>query len=145
MIVSEMERHLRALLRDVLCGYLEPDLKGLADDILLKATEEWDAAIASANPAIERRDPATEELEAIESSLLRVRRLTPERADDEPEPVADGCGGGKAPRSRGRAPAGGARARAGGRADGCGGGRGSRVPGGGAAAGGARTRAGGGA
>ena len=66
MIVSEMERHLRALLRDILCGYLDPDLKSVADDILLK-----DAAL----------DPATEDLEAIESAILRVRRLTPERAE----------------------------------------------------------------
>ena len=32
--------HLRALLRDVLCGYLEPDLKGVADDILLETAPE---------------------------------------------------------------------------------------------------------
>ena len=36
-IAFELECHLRALLRDVLCGYLEPDLKGVADDILLEA------------------------------------------------------------------------------------------------------------
>jgi hypothetical protein len=35
-LVVEVESHLRALLRDVLCGYLEPDLKGVADDILLE-------------------------------------------------------------------------------------------------------------
>ena len=35
-----MEGHLRALLRDVLCGYLEPDLKGVADDILLETAPE---------------------------------------------------------------------------------------------------------
>ena len=29
-----MEGHLRALLRDVLCGYLDADLKAVADDIL---------------------------------------------------------------------------------------------------------------
>jgi hypothetical protein len=38
-LVSEMERHLRALLRDVFCGYLEPDLKGVADEILLESAE----------------------------------------------------------------------------------------------------------
>src|SRR4051794_16427255 len=34
-LVLEVERHVRALLRDVLCGYLSPDLKGAADDLLV--------------------------------------------------------------------------------------------------------------
>ena len=37
-IVLEVEQHVRALLRDVLCGYLSPDLKGAADDILLASS-----------------------------------------------------------------------------------------------------------
>jgi hypothetical protein len=36
-LVAELEAHLRALLRDVLCGYLAADLKTIADDILLEA------------------------------------------------------------------------------------------------------------
>jgi hypothetical protein len=39
-LVAEVEAHLRALLRDVLCGYLDADLKGTADDILLETTPE---------------------------------------------------------------------------------------------------------
>ena len=39
-LVEETENHLRALLRDVLCGYLDADLKGVADDILLEAGPE---------------------------------------------------------------------------------------------------------
>jgi hypothetical protein len=39
-LVAEVETHLRALLRDVLCGYLDADLKGVADDILLETTPE---------------------------------------------------------------------------------------------------------
>jgi hypothetical protein len=35
-----VEGHLRALLRDVLCGYLDGELKGVADDILLETTPE---------------------------------------------------------------------------------------------------------
>jgi len=35
--VAEMESHLRALLRDVLCGYLDADLKAVADDILIES------------------------------------------------------------------------------------------------------------
>jgi hypothetical protein len=34
-LVAEVEGHLRGLIRDVLCGYLDPDLKAVADDILL--------------------------------------------------------------------------------------------------------------
>jgi len=36
-LVAEMESHLRALLRDVLCGYLDADLKAVADDILIES------------------------------------------------------------------------------------------------------------
>jgi hypothetical protein len=39
-LVAETESHLRALLRDVLCGYLDADLKGVADDILLESGPE---------------------------------------------------------------------------------------------------------
>ena len=34
-LVAEMEEHLRALLRDVVCGYLKPELATMADEILL--------------------------------------------------------------------------------------------------------------
>jgi hypothetical protein len=40
-IAFELEKHLRALLRDVLCGYLEADLKGVADDILLEVPDPF--------------------------------------------------------------------------------------------------------
>ena len=39
-LVAEVEGHLRALLRDVLCGYLDPDLKSVADDILIDSHGE---------------------------------------------------------------------------------------------------------
>ena len=39
-LVAEAEGHLRAMLRDVLCGYLDSDLKGVADDILLETNPE---------------------------------------------------------------------------------------------------------
>jgi hypothetical protein len=38
-IVAALEGYVRALLRDVLCGYLAPDLKTVADDILLESNE----------------------------------------------------------------------------------------------------------
>lgn len=34
-LVAEIEEHLRALLRDVVCGYLKPELASMADEILL--------------------------------------------------------------------------------------------------------------
>jgi hypothetical protein len=39
-LVAEMEGHLRALLRDVLCGYLDADLKAVADEILIETHGE---------------------------------------------------------------------------------------------------------
>jgi hypothetical protein len=39
-LVEEAETHLRALLRDVLCGYLDSDLKSVADDILVESGSE---------------------------------------------------------------------------------------------------------
>src|SRR3954467_12669738 len=45
-IVLSLEQHLRALLRDVLCGYLGSDLKAAADDILLTSSEPLDIKAA---------------------------------------------------------------------------------------------------
>jgi hypothetical protein len=36
-LVDEIAEHLRAILRDVLCGHLAPDLRGLADELLSDA------------------------------------------------------------------------------------------------------------
>jgi hypothetical protein len=41
-LVLEVEDSLRALLRDVLCGFLGPDLKSAADDILLRSAEPFE-------------------------------------------------------------------------------------------------------
>ncbi len=46
-LVEEVERHLRALLRDVLCGYLEPDLRRVADELLLDQPEPFEIRAAS--------------------------------------------------------------------------------------------------
>jgi hypothetical protein len=37
-LVDELAEHLRALLRDVLCGHLDADLRAVADDLLAEAT-----------------------------------------------------------------------------------------------------------
>lgn len=43
-LVTEIEEHLRALLRDVMCGFLAPDLRRAADDILLESSEPLEIA-----------------------------------------------------------------------------------------------------
>jgi hypothetical protein len=77
-LVAEVEGHLRAMLRDVLCGYLDSDLKGVADDILLETNPE---------PFVE-----------IEARDLRVRAAAPAEPpppppppepEPQPEPVAN--------------------------------------------------------
>ena len=36
-LVDEMSEHLRALLRDVICGHLDPELRRLADELMAEA------------------------------------------------------------------------------------------------------------
>jgi hypothetical protein len=57
-LVAEVEAHLRALLRDVLCGYLDADLKGVADDILLETTPEPFMEIRARDLRAEAREAA---------------------------------------------------------------------------------------
>jgi hypothetical protein len=68
-LVRAVEGHLRALLRDVLCGYLDSDLKGVADDILLETNPE---------PFME-----------IEARDLRTRAPEPAAPAPEPEPAPE--------------------------------------------------------
>jgi hypothetical protein len=70
-LVAEVEGHVRALLRDVLCGYLDPDLKALADDILLETSSEPLGEIQARDL---RKEPRFE------------REAEPERFEREPEP-----------------------------------------------------------
>jgi hypothetical protein len=70
-LVAEAEGHLRALLRDVLCGYLDADLKGVADDILLETGPE---------------EPFME----VDAQEIEARDLRKEpRFEREPEPYLD--------------------------------------------------------
>jgi hypothetical protein len=108
-LVDEMERHLRALLRDVLCGYLDGDLKGVADDILLESPEP-----PAPEPfEIEARDlrretgPTTvsaRRAEAETTDFEAVERRTPEPAREpmrppEPEGVTPSVDWDEDPRS----------------------------------------------
>jgi hypothetical protein len=87
-LVAEVEQHVRALLRDVLCGYLDPDLKSLADDILLEATPEPFMEIRA-------RDLRAQARESQPGSAAPEPSPPPEAEDDtselptvEPEPAA---------------------------------------------------------
>ncbi|MBN1529532.1 MAG: hypothetical protein JW895_10760 [Thermoleophilaceae bacterium] len=73
-LVHAMEGHLRALLRDVLCGYLEPDLKSLADDILLETAPEPFALDADPEEEVrvEARDIREEAPEPVQHELEGV-------------------------------------------------------------------------
>ncbi len=80
-LVDEAEDHLRALLRDVLCGYLDSDLKGVADDILVESGSE---------PFMES-DAQESDLHEIEARDLRkeprFERAAPEAyLDFDPDP-----------------------------------------------------------
>jgi len=61
-LVAELAGHLRALLRDVLCGHLDADLRGVADEILAAAVRD----------AMRRADAAAE-AEAEARAQMRAR------------------------------------------------------------------------
>jgi hypothetical protein len=98
-LVAEVEGHLRALLRDVLCGYLDADLKSVADDILLETTPEPFVEIRArdlrrepppAAPAPAAPAPAfVPEREAYEQDTSELAPVVaePEPAQPEPEPA----------------------------------------------------------
>jgi hypothetical protein len=85
-LVAEMEAHLRALLRDVLCGYLEPDLKGLADDILLETApepfaleEERQSELRVEARDLRRREPDAPDRPTTEVEAVAAPAATAER------------------------------------------------------------------
>jgi hypothetical protein len=87
-LVHQMEGYLRALLRDLLCGYLDSDLKGVADDILLETAEPMGPIRARdlrepepAEPA--EPEPVTEEVPVVASHVAGWR---PAGAEPEAEP-----------------------------------------------------------
>ena len=74
-LVDETERHLRALLRDVLCGYLKADLRSVADDLLLEQPEPFEIRARKLQTTVDSREstgvrveeePVTTEVPAAE-------------------------------------------------------------------------------
>jgi hypothetical protein len=83
-LLAEVEAHLRALLRDVLCGYLDADLKGVADDILLETTPEPFMEIKARDMRAQAREPQPRQ------ETPPPPRPEPERQPEpEPEPEQD--------------------------------------------------------
>ena len=83
-LVDELERHLRALLRDLLCGYLQPDLRALADDLLLDQPEPFEVRARSLRdgPATVAARPAEGEPE-LQDVLGEIEALEDEPGDVE--------------------------------------------------------------
>jgi hypothetical protein len=46
-LAQEIATHLKALLRDVICGHLSPDLAGFADDLIARAEQPVEAEDAA--------------------------------------------------------------------------------------------------
>jgi hypothetical protein len=84
-LVAEVEGHARALLRDVLCGYLDADLKGVADDILLETTPEPFIEITARDL---RREAHAEEEAAVHAEQAAAAQAEAEQDTSELEPVA---------------------------------------------------------
>ena len=57
-LVEELTEQLRALLRDVLCGHLEPDLCAVADDLLAERPSDRRFAIGRLRAALGLRQTA---------------------------------------------------------------------------------------
>jgi hypothetical protein len=87
VLVEEVERHARALLRDVVCGYLDADLKSIADDILLETPEPLppDPPLPEPPPGPAEPEPARPP-EPLAISARDLRREERIRAS-EPETV----------------------------------------------------------
>ncbi len=87
-LVDEVERHLRALLRDVLCGYLEPDLRGLSDELLL----EQPAPVAPPEPASVPATPVAAPPEPVHAEPVVERAPAPAREIETIEAAGDEIG-----------------------------------------------------
>jgi hypothetical protein len=111
-LVAEIEEHLRALLRDVVCGYLKPELASTADEILGGVVHPdpepvrvpvhvfspdpdppttWDAPLQppEAEPRITRLVDVINEVEPREPQRFRARELRHAPAVEQPALVVD--------------------------------------------------------
>jgi hypothetical protein len=77
-LAVEVETHLRALLRDVICGYLDADLKVVADDILLEAEAEPDGEITARDLRVEEEPEPEPEPEPDDPDTAEMEPVSPE-------------------------------------------------------------------
>jgi len=93
-LVDEAERHLRALLRDVLCGYLRPDLRSVADDLLLEQTEPFRVKARAAEPTPDAAaspapsEPCPASSRPVRDATGRLKRSPPVVFESEPAECA---------------------------------------------------------
>jgi hypothetical protein len=107
-LVLEIEQNLRALLRDMVCGYLEPDVKRVADEFLVEevgapAPGPAPAAEQPSEPVIEvtkappkkgrKAERATERKQETEEQASRPEQPKPEEEQPTREAVAVGAFG----------------------------------------------------
>ena len=92
-LVDEVERHLRALLRDVMCGYLDADLRSVADGLLLAPPEPFEIQASDLRPQTSGLRPQTSEARAPAAVVARStvdsrshRRQTTDRRPPSPTP-----------------------------------------------------------
>jgi len=68
-VAHDLERHLRAVLRDMVCGYLDPDVKRIADDLLrAESAHKPEARIEVRRTAVakpKRKEPVIERWEEV--------------------------------------------------------------------------------
>ena len=83
-LASELEAHVRALVRDVLCGYLDADLGAVADDILLEVPEPAPGEVSARDM---RRTQETNEMDALDPALFEDEPADEEAEDDSVEGV----------------------------------------------------------
>jgi hypothetical protein len=82
-LARDMADHLRALLRDVICGHLDQNLVAVADQLLLQAAQELAAAEQQAAQAAQ----AAPELDATLAELCSVEQMLGDQG--QPEEILD--------------------------------------------------------
>ncbi len=87
-LVDEVERHLRALLRDVMCGYLDADLRSVADGLLLAPPEPFEIQASDLRPQTPVLRPQTSEARAPAAVVARSTVDSRQSTDDRP-PTTD--------------------------------------------------------
>ena len=89
VVVAEVEQHLRALLRDVVCGYLDQDLKSVADDILVAGSEPLDIRARDLRQEPDERDEPDDFLQPEPEPDPMPDPLADSRGPDGPGTAAD--------------------------------------------------------